>query len=124
MPPMEIHHHHHYQLVSFSMARFAEPATHCQWGWHYPVRHWVHLGPEYAETKDGFKCVNKKNIVPRGPKLKWLAAMDPHKFPTRDWVQDWGMEAFGFLGDASVLLLVLLCSICCFIALVNTQAMN
>lgn len=51
----------------------------------------MHLGAEYAEGKDGFKCVSKKNIVPRGPKLKWLATMDPHKLPTSDLAQYWDM---------------------------------
>lgn len=56
----------------------------------------MHLGCEYAENKDGFKCVSKKNIVPRGHKLKWLAAMDPQKFPTSDLVQYWGIwECWG-----------------------------
>lgn len=51
----------------------------------------MHLGAEYAETKDGFKCVNKKNIVPRGQKLKWLALMDSQKFPTSDLDQRGGI---------------------------------
>ncbi|CAL1148531.1 unnamed protein product, partial [Cladocopium goreaui] len=44
-------------------------------------RHWVHLGPEWGETKEGFRCTNKKNSVPRNPKLKWLAAIDKERYP-------------------------------------------
>lgn len=53
---------------------------------HFPAtvlhpRHWAHLGPEWGETKEGFRCTNKKNSVPRNPKLKWLAAIDKERYP-------------------------------------------
>ena len=41
----------------------------------------MHLGPEWGETKEGFRCTNKKNSVPRNPKLKWLAAIDKERYP-------------------------------------------
>ena len=38
-------------------------------------------GPEWGETKEGFKCTSKKNSVPRNPKLRWLSAINPEKYP-------------------------------------------
>lgn len=75
--------------------------------WIHCLRHWVHLGSEWQETKDGFKCISKKNIVPRGPKLKWLAAMGPQKFPTSDLVQ-FKVEVLGHLGPWGIELVMFL----------------
>ena len=41
-------------------------------------RHWAHLGPDFAEG--GERMTNKKNVVPRAGKLRWLKDINPERF--------------------------------------------
>lgn len=58
------------------------PLSQCQ------LRHWIHLGPEYA---DGDKLISssKKNTLPRKHKVKYLNDFDKDKFPSSSLAPAW-----------------------------------
>ena len=58
------------------------------------LRHWVHLGPDFVEG--GEKMSNKKNVVPRAEKLRWLKEINPERFSQSALLGLWMVVLFIF----------------------------
>ena len=56
-------------------------------------RHWVHLGPDFAEG--GERMTNNKYVVPRAEKLRWLKDINPKRFSQSALVVALIVEQYG-----------------------------